>query len=50
MAGTEVVKVVVTIDRDTASASELFAALLRDNDAATLIGETTHGSGCGSYE
>ncbi len=37
----------VLTDHDTASASELFAALLRDNDAATLIGERTHGTGCG---
>jgi hypothetical protein len=37
----------VLIDQRTASASELFAALLRDNDAATLIGQRTHGSGCG---
>ena len=37
----------VLMDHDTASAAELFAALLRDNDAAALIGEKTHGSGCG---
>lgn len=37
----------VLIDDDTASASELFATLLRDNDAALLIGQPTLGSGCG---
>ena len=35
------------IDPRTGSAAELFAALLRDNDAATLIGEDTFGVGCG---
>lgn len=35
------------IDGDSASATELFAALLSDNGAATLIGERTFGAGCG---
>lgn len=35
------------VDRKTGSAAELFAALLRDNSAATVIGERTSGTGCG---
>lgn len=38
---------VVLVDRRTASAAEGFASLLRDNDAATIIGERTYGAGCG---
>jgi len=37
----------VLIDRDTASAAEFFAAVLRDSGAATLVGERTLGAGCG---
>lgn len=37
----------VLVDRRTASASEYVAALLRDNDAARVLGEPTDGSGCG---
>jgi hypothetical protein len=37
----------VLMNRATASASELFAAVLRDNGAATLVGETSLGAGCG---
>lgn len=37
----------VLIDRDTASASEDFVAWMKDNRAATLIGERTFGAGCG---
>jgi hypothetical protein len=37
----------VLTDGGTASASELFAAMLRDNDAARLVGTSTLGSGCG---
>ena len=37
----------VLVDGRTASAAELFAAMLRDNDAATLIGTPTYGAGCG---
>ncbi|MEQ8768552.1 MAG: S41 family peptidase [Planctomycetota bacterium] len=37
----------VLIDSATASASEHFAAMLRDGEAATLIGERTMGAGCG---
>lgn len=34
-------------NRNTASASEYFCAMLRDNEAATLIGERTLGAGAG---
>jgi hypothetical protein len=37
----------VLMDRGSASATELFAALLRDNGAATLVGERSYGAGCG---
>jgi C-terminal processing protease CtpA/Prc len=37
----------VLVDRHTASASEYFAAVLRDNGAATIVGERTMGAGCG---
>ena len=37
----------VLIDRETASAAEYFAAILKDNNAARLIGEATYGAGCG---
>ena len=40
-------KLFIVMDRGSASATELFAALLRDNDAATLIGERSWGAGCG---
>ncbi len=39
--------VVVLVDRRTASAAEGFAAILRDNGAAVVIGERTYGAGCG---
>ncbi len=38
---------IVLVDRHTASAAEYFAAMLQDNQAATIIGEKTYGSGCG---
>src|SRR5690606_16187901 len=37
----------VMIDERSASASEGFAALLRDNGAATVIGTPSLGAGCG---
>ncbi len=38
---------VVLVDRRTASASEHFAAILRDHNAALIVGERTAGAGCG---
>ena len=37
----------VLADQGTWSSAEYFAAMLRDNDAATIIGEPTGGAGCG---
>jgi C-terminal processing protease CtpA/Prc len=37
----------IAMDQASASATELFAALLHDNGAATLIGERSWGAGCG---
>lgn len=37
----------VLVDRDTWSSAEYLAALLQDNHAATIVGETTGGAGCG---
>jgi hypothetical protein len=45
--GTAAVPLVVLVDRRTASASEQFTAMLRDNDAALVVGERTYGAGCG---
>lgn len=38
---------VVLVDGGTASASEEFAAMLQDNDAAVILGAPTRGAGCG---
>jgi len=40
-------KLIVLVDRNTWSSAEYFAAMLRDNDAAILMGEPTGGAGCG---
>jgi hypothetical protein len=40
-------RLLVLVDRGTASAAEYFAATLRDNGVATIAGEKTFGSGCG---
>ena len=37
----------ILVDRRTASASEQFAALLRDAGAAVVVGAHTYGAGCG---
>jgi hypothetical protein len=37
----------VLVDSRTASASELFTAMMQDNKAATIIGTATRGAGCG---
>lgn len=41
-------RLVVLVDKGTASAAEQFAALLQDNQAALLVGEPTRGVGCGN--
>ncbi len=40
-------RLLVLVDRGTASSAEYFTAMLRDNRAATVIGEPTVGAGCG---
>ncbi|HEV2802596.1 MAG TPA: S41 family peptidase [Pyrinomonadaceae bacterium] len=40
-------RLLVLVDRGTASSAEYFTALLRDNHATTVIGEPTVGAGCG---
>jgi len=37
----------VLVDQGTWSSAEYFAAMLRDNNAATIIGAPTGGAGCG---
>src|SRR5262249_9271951 len=45
--GTAKLPLFVIVDHDTWSAAEYFAALLQDNQAATIVGELTGGGGCG---
>jgi hypothetical protein len=40
-------KLLILIDQRTASSSEAFTAMLRDNDAAAVIGQPSAGAGCG---
>lgn len=40
-------KLAILVDNNTVSAAELFAATLKDNGRATLIGAPTRGAGCG---
>jgi hypothetical protein len=40
-------QLLVLVDQGTASSAEYFTAMLRDNDAATILGEPTSGAGCG---
>lgn len=40
-------RLAILVDNNTVSAAELFAATLKDNDRATLIGTPTRGAGCG---
>lgn len=39
--------VIVLVDGDSASSSELFAAMVQDQHAALIVGAPTYGSGCG---
>jgi hypothetical protein len=40
-------QLMVLVDQGTWSSAEYFAAMLRDNNAATIVGEPTGGAGCG---
>ncbi len=40
-------QLMVMVDQGTWSSAEYFAAMLRDNNAATIVGEPTGGAGCG---
>jgi Peptidase family S41 len=42
--------VIVLVDSETWSAAEQFTALLRDNDAAIVMGTRTGGAGCGHLD
>jgi len=45
--GANLLPLYVLVDQYTASASEYFVAMMKDNKAATIIGEATRGAGCG---
>lgn len=40
-------QLLVLVDQGTGSSAEYFTAMLRDNGAATILGEPTTGAGCG---
>jgi hypothetical protein len=40
-------RLMILVDQGTWSSAEYFAAMLRDNDAATVVGSPTGGAGCG---
>ena len=40
-------RLLVLVDQGTGSSAEYFTAMLRDNGAATILGEPTTGAGCG---
>ncbi|HLM02983.1 MAG TPA: S41 family peptidase [Pyrinomonadaceae bacterium] len=40
-------RLMILVDQGTWSSAEYFAAMLRDNNAAVIIGEPTGGAGCG---
>ena len=46
-AGANRLPLIVLVDQRTASAAELFTAMMQDNRAATIVGVPTYGSGCG---
>lgn len=41
----EDIEIILLVNENSASASEIFAAALQDNDLATIVGETTYGKG-----
>ncbi len=41
------IKMAVLVNKDTASAAELFTSALMDHGKAIVVGETTYGKGCG---
>lgn len=40
---------IVVVNRETHSSAEQFVALLRDNGRATIVGEPSAGTGCGTF-